>query len=176
MIIISKFKDTGYQDLIINLVNNAKSNGDFIFKVEKLIGATKSLAIQSKSVPNVPGIYFLFSEAENLHGEHTFKINGILYNLLYFGKAGQKKDGTLNKTQQLYNRINNVTSDSTRGLKDVKRGIYWETILKELNKEYFKIIWIETNINCVTDENAIYTSLKKNRIEYPYLNKVLGRK
>lgn len=176
MITISKYKETEFQNTIINLINNAKSKGDFIFKVEKLIGATKSLAIQSKSVPNVPGIYFLFSEAENLHSEHTFKINGILHNLLYFGKAGQKKDGTLNKSQQLYKRINNVISDSTRGLKDVKRGIYWEIILKELNKEYFKVIWIETNFNCVTDENTIYESLNKNRIEYPYLNKILGRK
>jgi len=173
---ILKCKDTGFQNTVINLINNAKAKGDFIFKVENIIGATKSLAIQSKSVLNVPGIYFLFCETDDLHSEHTFKINDGFFNLLYFGKAGQKKDGSVNKTQQLYDRINNVISDSKRGLKDVKRGIYWEMILKELNKECFKIIWIETNENCVTDENTIYESLRRNKIESPFLNKKLGRK
>lgn len=176
MISILKHKETEFQNTVIDLINNSKAKGDFIFKVEQNIGATKSLANQSKSVLNVPGIYFLFCETDDLHSEHTFKINDKFYNLLYFGKAGQKKDGSINKTQQLYDRINNVISDSKRGLKDVKRGIYWELILKELNKEYFKIIWIETNKNCVTDENLIYWSLKTNNIEYPYLNKKLGRK
>ena len=172
---ILKTRNINFQKIIVNLIEGAKSRGQFIFKVNEIDGANKSLSDQSKSVPNVPGIYFLFCENANIENDHTFKINGINHTLLYFGKAGQNKDGALTN-QKLRGRINNVTSDSTRNLKDIKRGVYWELILKELNTEYFRIIWIETNENCVKDEGSIYATLKKDGIEYPYLNKKLGKK
>jgi hypothetical protein len=94
---------------------------------------------------------------------------------LYFGKAGHKKNGELTK-QKLKERLNNVISDSSRNLKDVKRAIYWEIILNELRENEFLVIWIGSESNCVSDEQTIYSALKSNKHTYPFLNKKLGRR
>jgi hypothetical protein len=167
--------DSKYQHLISTIINNTKKRGDFIFKINETIGAIKSLSLQSSNVPNTPGLYFLFCETEEFNDPHVFDIHNKKYSLLYFGKAGQKKDGTRVK-QGLNGRINNVISDSKRNLKDIPRAKYWEIIMKELSKDNFMIIWVETTVNCVEIEESIYDILKIQNITYPFLNKKRGKK
>ena len=167
--------DKVYQKTIIYLIQNATNKGSFIFKANDESGPVETLKKATISVPSLPGLYFAFCKEDNTNNEHTFKIHKISYTLLYFGKAGQKKNGQITK-QKLNERLNNVISDSKRNLKDVKRGVYWNIILNELGKEELYVIWISTNKNCVTEETSIYNALKKGNHMLPFLNKKLGRK
>jgi|688.fasta_scaffold415682_2 hypothetical protein len=166
---------SAYQQVVVSLINNARQSGSFIFKVDPNIGAVKSLSNVTSSVPSIPGLYFCFCRETTKVNEHSFDINHQHYTLLYFGKAGHKKNGELTK-QKLKERLNNVISDSSRNLKDVKRAIYWEIILNELRENEFLVIWIGSESNCVSDEQTIYSALKSNKHTYPFLNKKLGRR
>lgn len=163
-----------YQNTIVGLIQNATNKGSFIFKANDGSDPVKALKNATISVPSVPGLYFAFCNDENVMNEHTFTIDEISYTLLYFGKAGQRKNGQITG-QKLYKRLNNVVSDSIRNLYDVKRGVYWDIILNELNKEELFVIWIATKENCVKDETMIYDALKNGNHTYPILNKKLGR-
>jgi hypothetical protein len=163
-----------YQHLISNIINHSKKRGNFIFSINKNIGAIKSLSLQSINVPNTPGLYFLFCETENINDPHVFEIYNKKHSLLYFGKAGQKKDGAIVK-QGLKGRLNNVITDSKRKLKDVPRAKYWEVILNELSKTSLMILWVETSDNCVELEETIYEALGSDNITYPFLNKKRGK-
>lgn len=167
--------DSFYQKIIVHLIQSAKYKGTFIFKANEEYGPVKTLKMATNSVPSIPGLYFTFCKEDYAINEHTFEIEKNLYSLIYFGKAGQKKNGQITM-QKLNERLNNVISDSTRNLKDVKRGIYWSMILNELNKKELFVIWVATNENCVTDETSIYEAIKKGNHTLPYLNKKRGRK
>jgi hypothetical protein len=166
--------DSVYQKTIIHLINGATNKGSFIFKANDESGPVIALRKATSSVPSIPGLYFAFCKDDKLMNEHTFTIEEISYTLLYFGKAGQKKNGQITK-QKLNERLNNVISNSSRKLKDVKRGVYWNIILNELNKEELFVIWVGTNENCVTHETMIYDALKNGNHIFPILNKKLGR-
>jgi len=171
---IRSHQETLFHKTVLSLINDSEIKGNFIFKVNKSLGANKSLKEQSQSVADVAGLYFVFVKNQNEDSMHSFTINNELLSLIYFGKAGQKADGTYVK-QKLKGRINNVVSDSSKNLKDIKRGEYWEIILKDLNKSELYIIWMKSKINCVKDEQLIYSALGKESMEYPILNSRLGR-
>lgn len=171
---ISSNQKTYFHQAVISLVNNSDEKGDFIFKVDAHQGAVKSLRNQSNGVADVAGLYFVFIEHSEPNDLHSFIINQNPYSLIYFGKAGQKSDGTHVK-QKLKGRINNVVSVASRNLKDINRGEYWKIILDELSKDKFLIVWMKSNESCVSDEKSIYDALNQGNLEYPYLNKRLGR-
>ena len=166
--------DSVYQKTLVRLIENSDNKGSFIFKRDHESGPVKTLKTATTSVPSIPGLYFVFCKGENNINDHTFTINKNPYSLLYFGKAGQKKNGQITR-QKLNERLNNVISDSSRNLKDVKRGVYWNIILNEMNKDELYVIWIATKENCVKDEIMIYDALKNGNHNYPILNKKLGR-
>lgn len=171
---VKKSIDSDYQKTLVGLIENSDIKGSFVFKRNHESGPVKTLKTATTSVPSIPGLYFVFCKIENNINDHSFTINKTSYSLLYFGKAGQKKNGQITK-QKLNERLNNVISDSSRNLKDVKRGVYWNIILNEMNKDEFYVIWIATKENCVKDEMMIYDALKKGNHTYPALNKKLGR-
>lgn len=172
---IKKLHENRYQEIVLNIYNRSENKGHFIFNIDQNIGAIKSLFAQSSNVPNCAGLYFVFCENQQNENPHLFEIFNKKYSLIYFGKAGQNKDGSFVK-QGLNGRLNNVISDSNRNLKDVKRAKYWEIILDELKKDQLLVIWIETIGNCVLDEESIYDVLKAENIVYPLLNKKRGKK
>lgn len=172
---IKKIHDNCFQDIVLKIYNKSKNKGYFFFNIDQNMGAIKSLATQSCYVPNCAGLYFVFCENEQNENPHLFEILEKKYSIIYFGKAGQNKDGSFVK-QGLNGRLNNVISDSKRNLKDVKRAKYWEIILDELKKDEFLVIWIETIENCVLEEESIYDVLKAENISYPLLNKKRGKK
>ena len=94
--------------------------------------------------------------------------------LLYFGKAG----GLTNKgriiIQGLKGRINNVISDSSRNLKDIKRANYWNIVMNDFNFIKFIIIYYEHD-NPQVVENTIYNFLDESNLKYPLMNKRRGR-
>jgi hypothetical protein len=132
---------------------------------------------QTVFVPDSAGLYLVFCPYSfNQVEDHLkFTINGELYSLLYFGKAGGiTKRGKMIK-QGLKGRLNNVTSDSQRNLIDVKRAIYWNLIMREFNIDNMLIFYKE-NDNPQLLEEEIYSFLDNNGLNYPLLNKKRGRK
>ena len=172
---INKLRNNRFQETILNIYEKSKRVGYFKFKIDHTLGAINSLSLQSSNVPNCAGLYFVFCENNESDNPHIFEILKKEYSLIYFGKAGQFKDGSFTE-QGLNGRLNNVTSDTSRKLKDIKRAKYWEIILNELKKDKFLIIWVETRENCVLEEDSIYDVLKADNISYPFLNKKRGKK
>lgn len=158
---------------LVELIENSEKKGCFIFQVENN-DPVKSLKRQSENVPDESGMYFVFSENEKEDNPYPFIIDNKPFELLYFGKAGQKLNGKRFK-QQLQGRINNVVSDSSRRIKDKKRGNYWDLILNELGKTELFIIWIISQKNCAEDENNLYAIIKSQNFDLPFLNKKRGR-
>ena len=135
------------------------------------------LKLATKIVPNDSGIYLVFCENRFLNSmvHLEYEIEGNLYSLMYFGKAGGITKTGKNISQGLNGRINNVISDSKRNLKDIKRANYWETVTTEMGIEKLLIICL-THESPQEIENVLYSFLDKNELQYPVLNKRRGRK
>jgi hypothetical protein len=88
--------------------------------------------------------------------------------------GGITKKGKLIR-QGLNGRINNVTSDSTRNFKDIKRAKYLNVIMSEFNIDNMLIFYKE-NDNPQLLEDEIYSFFDNNGLNYPLLNKKRGRK
>jgi hypothetical protein len=133
---------------------------------------TKSLRQQTKNVPNMPGLYFVFSEKKShndLKSHLYFTLEQNEMELLYFGKAGGvTRNGKVLK-QNLLGRINNVVNE------DVPRARYWNAEMIE-NKESKFIVYFILNDNPSQIEKSIYNYFDLNKLPYPRLNKKLGRK
>ena len=131
----------------------------------------------TQNLTNNSGLYLVFIE-KNIFDKSemhlNFYINNKSYCLIYFGKAGGISKSGKVITQGLKGRINNVISDGVRGLKDVKRAIYWNQILNELNYESLDVFCIE-HINPSEIEDKLYDFLDRSNLKYPILNKKRGR-
>jgi hypothetical protein len=158
-------------------VTNLLLKTDYYFEFENSNGdVIKELKCKTNHIPNNSGLYFVFCD-ENINSEKHLKflIKNKPKNLIYFGKAGGLKKSGVKIKQGLHGRINNVVSDSLLELKDIKRAKYWKIIMdkNKINKLFILCIEIE---NPIIIENKIYDLLKSNNLEYPLLNKKLGRK
>lgn len=137
----------------------------------------KHLRMQSHSVPNEPGIYFVFSNPRlNLPSlDMIYHKDGAPMELLYFGKAGGVTSKGKIIKQGLNGRLNNVISDSSRNLIDIKRGSYWQIVMDEHGMETI-FIYCVLNSEPQKIEERIYQYLDENKIQYPLMNKKRGRK
>lgn len=146
-------------------------NNKFIFEVSS-DNPTKYLRKITKNVPNLPGLYLVFSEKRNDCAEKShlyFILENLELELVYFGKAGGvTKDGKTLK-QNLVGRINNVVNG------DVPRALYWNAEMLE-NNENALIIYYQIFENPSQIEKGIYKFLDSNSLSYPRMNKKLGRK
>lgn len=163
------------KNIISNIINNCSEDRFELFR--EVANPILHLKEQSASVPNKPGLYLIFCSndfyTENNH--LNFEIDNKQYSLLYFGKAGGiTQKGKLIK-QGLIGRINNVTSDSSRNVKDMKRGKYWNVIMSEFGIGSMLLIYFE-NDNPQSIEDEIYAFLDNNGGNYPLLNKKRGPK
>ncbi len=159
-------------DFMTNLL--LKTNCHFEFDNSNLNPIT-ALKLKTSHIPNNAGLYFVFCD-ENINPKQhlSFLIKNKTKNLIYFGKAGGlKKDGIKIK-QGLNGRINNVVSDSLLKLKDIKRAKYWTIIMDNYKIQKLFVYCIEMD-NPILTENKIYELLNVNNLEYPLLNKKLGR-
>jgi hypothetical protein len=155
--------------------NHLLNSEELVFrKSETPVQTLKKL---THEVKNEAGLYFLFIPViiEDSNPNLIFEFNSKKYTMCYFGKAGGLTRDGKKILQGLNGRINNVTSDSSRGLKDIKRAIYWNQFLTEnqLDSLILKYIYVE---NPLQIEREIYKILKTNNIQYPELNKKLGKK
>ena len=130
----------------------------------------------TKGIKNSPGIYLVFcrEEISKEYNHLRVSINSTSYTLLYFGKAGGKTKAGKLLTQGLSGRINNVVSDRTRNLKDVRRGKYWKAIMNEFLISSFLVVY-NYNEFPLSVEQTIYNYLNNNKLKYPLMNKELGR-
>jgi hypothetical protein len=104
----------------------------------------------------------------------NYKIDLEWHELVYFGKAGGVfKDGKP-ISQGLNGRINNVISDSSRNLKDIKRANYWNIVMNDHHFEKFTVIYFEHD-NPQDIENTIYNFLGEGNKKYALMNKKRGR-
>lgn len=142
---------------------------NFVFKpMEK--NPVHHLKDVSKNVPYSDGNYYVFSESNNNTSEHLlFTIQELKLELIYFGVAGGETKNGKNGDQKLDGRINNVV-----GKPSIPRAKYW---VQEMNR--FKIekliVFYCKNLNPKEIEDFIYNFLKKNKLDYPKLNKKRGR-
>ena len=165
------------QELIINIIEN-KVNNSFQFNCNEN-NPVNHLRVQTIAVPNSSGLYLVFFKRRDeelcdncAHLNYQIKLQ--LNELVYFGKAGGvTKNGKVIR-QGLRGRINNVISDSSRNLKDVKRANYWNIVMNERGFEKFTIIYFEHE-NPQNLENIIYNFLDEGNYKYPLLNKRRGR-
>lgn len=136
----------------------------------------RHLKEQTVAVPESAGLYLVFCpySFKQVEGHLKFTINGELFSLLYFGKAGGITKGGKIIKQGLKGRLNNVTSDSQRNLIDVKRAVYWDLIMNEYLIDNF-CIYFSLNDNPQELEDAIYFFLDNNSKSYPLMNKKRGR-
>ena len=160
--------------LINNIIEN-NGNNFFEFYSDQN-NSVSHLREQSFNAPNRPGLYLVFSKSRpTQHAVHLkYKVATEDCELIYIGKAGGYKNGKLIK-QGLNGRINNVISDSSRQLKDIKRGAYWDLVMNEYQFEKFVIVYFE-HPNPKELENLIYNYLDEGNHIYPLLNKKRGRK
>jgi cytoplasmic iron level regulating protein YaaA (DUF328/UPF0246 family) len=160
------------KDLINSIIKN-QVNKYFEFELTEG-NSVKKLKKAAKLVPNLSGIYLVFSEGLNESTHLNFKISNKNYSLLYFGKAGGITNSGRVIIQGLNSRINNVVSDSTRGMKDVKRAKYWNDIMLEFGIEKLHVV---CHIHDAPQqlENIIYDYLDRNNLQYPLMNKKRGR-
>jgi hypothetical protein len=165
------------QNLINNLIEN-KGNNYFEFYCNSN-NPVRHLKEQTSSVPDKSGLYLVFSKKRNDEfcescAHLNYEIELERNELLYFGKAG----GVTNKgriiRQGLNGRINNVISDSSRNLKDIKRANYWNIVMNDFNFIKFIIIYYEHD-NPQVVENTIYNFLDESNLKYPLMNKRRGR-
>ena len=136
----------------------------------------RHLKEQTVAVPESAGLYLVFCpySFKQVEDHLKFTINGELFSLLYFGKAGGiTKRGKIIK-QGLKGRLNNVISDSQRNLIDVKRAVYWDLIMNEYLIDNF-CIYFSLNGNPQELEDTIYFFLDNNSKSYPLMNKKRGR-
>jgi len=160
------------KDLINSIIKNQNKK---YFEFELSEGnSVKKLKKATKLVPNLSGIYLVFSEGLSESNHLNFKISDKNYSLLYFGKAGGITNSGRVIIQGLNSRINNVVSDSTRGMKDVKRAKYWNEIMLEFGIEKLYVV-CHIHDNPQQLENNIYCYLDNNNLEYPLMNKKRGR-
>ena len=156
---------------IISIVDLLEVGNKFIFEVGS-DNPTKHLRKITKNVPNLPGLYLVFSEKRNDFEEKShlyFILENWELELVYYGKAGGvTKDGKILK-QNLVGRINNVVNG------DVPRAIYWNNEMLE-NNENALIIYYQIFENPSQIEKGIYNFLDVNSLSYPRMNKKLGRK
>ena len=163
---------------LINDIIESLGNNYFEFRFNSS-NPVRHLKEQTALVPNTPGLYLVFRKIGNGEDFTNFShlnylIESEYYELLYFGKAGGlTKDGKY-IVQGLNGRINNVVSDSSRKLKDIKRARYWNTIMNEFNFIEFRVIFSEQP-NPQAFENIIYNFLDNNNLKYPLMNKKRGR-
>jgi len=160
-------------EYVANLILKPDYNFEFEYSNRDSI---KELKCKTHHIPNNSGLYFVFCN-ENINPEKHLKflIKNKPKNLIYFGKAGGFKKSGVKIKQGLHGRINNVVSDSLLKLKDIKRAKYWEIIMDRNKIKKLYILCIEID-NPILIENKIYDLLKANNLEYPLLNKKLGRK
>jgi hypothetical protein len=163
---------------LINEIIELRGTNSFEF-TNKTSNHICHLNEQTIEVPNTSGLYLVFRKQISDDSESTFShliylIEGENYELIYFGKAGGlTKEGKAIK-QGLRGRINNVITDSIRGLKDIKRANYWNIIMKEFNIDQLRILYSEVS-NPQDFENIIYKFLDNHNLKYPILNKKRGR-
>lgn len=163
------------RNIISKIINDCKEERFQVLR--DVLNPIRHLKEQSASVPDSAGLYLIFccnkyySENEHL----MFDIDNEQFVLLYFGKAGGiTQNGKIIK-QGLNGRINNVTSDSSRNFKDIKRAKYWNIIMCEFNIDNMLIFYTE-NQKPQSIEDEIYSFLDSNGLKYPLLNKKRGRK
>jgi hypothetical protein len=133
---------------------------------------TKLLRRQTKNVPNLPGLYFVFSEKkshDSIKSHLYFSLEGIDVELLYFGKAGGVTSNGKVLKQNLFGRINNVVNG------DIPRAKYWNAEMIENNESKFFVYYFITDIPFDT-EKEIYRFFDNSNLTYPRMNKKLGRK
>jgi hypothetical protein len=133
---------------------------------------TKLLRRQTKNVPNLPGLYFVFSEKQsndNLKSHLYFSLEGFDVELLYFGKAGGVTSNGKVLRQNLFGRINNVVNG------DIPRAKYWNAEMIANNESKF-IVYYVLHENPSSIEKVIYNYLDFKSLTYPRLNKKLGRR
>jgi len=160
------------KDLINKILKN---HGENFFEFTKNNeNPIKHLKDKTKLVPNLPGVYLVFSEGGNNTNHLNFKISNKNYSLLYFGKAGGITNSGRVIIQGLNSRINNVVSDSARGIKDSKRAKYWNQIMLEFDVEKIYVVY-QIHDAPQQLENIIYGYLDNNNLEYPLMNKKRGR-
>ena len=160
------------KDLINKIL---KTHGENFFEFTKNNeNPVKHLKDNTKLVPNSPGVYLVFSKDKNNSNHLNFKISNKNYSLLYFGKAGGITNSGRVIIQGLNSRINNVVSDSARGLKDAKRAKYWNQIMLEFGIEKLYVVY-QIHDAPQQLENIIYGYLDNNNLEYPLMNKKRGR-
>ncbi len=163
------------KNYITSLIGLNISNNIFSFNSNS-INPVEELKKSTINVPNTPGLYFVFVKGffyEDLN-HLIFSFKDDEYSLMYFGKAGGvTKEGKIIE-QGLIKRINNVISNSKRGIKNMSRANYWELIMKENKIDNFIVIYVEVN-EPSNVERDIYNYLKSGKLDYPYLNGKLGR-
>jgi hypothetical protein len=123
------------------------------------------------------GIYLVFAaiELSDTETHNIYKIDEKPYTLCYFGKGGGVSRNGKEFKQKLKGRINNVVSDSSRKLKDLKRGRYWALILEEIKADSF-LVFCQYHENPGDVEDKIYKEFESQRLAYPIMNKKRGRK
>ena len=169
--------DFKMQELIINIIEN-NGNNSFEFNCKEKIPVSH-LREHTKAVPDSSGLYLVFSKRRNEElfdncAHLNYQIELEWNELVYFGKAGGvTKNGKVIR-QGLQGRINNVISDSSRNLKDIKRANYWNIVMNERDFKKFTIIYFEHE-NPQNLENIIYNFLDEGNYKYPLLNKRRGR-
>jgi hypothetical protein len=163
---------------LINDIIESRGTNYFDFRFNST-NPVRHLKEQTEMVPNTPGLYLVYRKIGNdeditnfLH--LNYLIESEYYELLYFGKAGGITKNGKDIVQGLNGRINNVVSDSSRNLKDIKRAIYWNIIMNEFNFHEFRVIFSEQP-NPQAFENIIYNFLDINNLKYPLMNKKRGR-
>jgi len=162
-------------NLLIHEILSDNFQNFFEFKLSD-INPILNLRQVSSKVPDLSGLYLVFCKREiNANCLHLkFQINGDDYFLIYFGKAGGITKNGKQIKQGLKGRINNVVSDSQRKIKDLKRGEYWDLIMREQDIDHFYITYLQHNSPQILEE-IIYSFLDKKGLSYPYLNKKRGR-
>lgn len=165
------------QELIINIIEN-NGNNSFEFYCNENNPVTH-LREQSSAVPDSSGLYLVFAQKRNYEfcencAHLNYEIELAMNELVYFGKAGGVTRNGRMITQGLKGRINNVISDSSRNLRDIKRANYWNIVMNEFDFEKFIIIFFEHE-NPQDLENIIYNFLAEGNLKYPLMNKMRGR-
>ena len=152
------------------ITNNDYKN--FIFNKCRNDVAVAELKNKTQNVPDVDGIYFVFTPLiqDRIVQEHlVYKLNNNLYEFIYFGIAGGLKANGKEGNQKLNGRINNVVGNNS-----IRRAIKWNDTMNENNFELLTVFY------CLLDqpknfEDRIYDYLKKEKLKYPLLNGKRGR-
>jgi hypothetical protein len=162
--------------MVMEIIENILKKELIIFDFEKSDSAINKLKEQTKNVPNIPGLYFVFckDKFDETYSHLELNLDNTTHTLLYFGKAGGITYEGKKLKQGLNGRLNNVISDSSRNLKDIKRAKYWEIIMNERNISILRIVcFICENPSQI--EESIYNELDISNKLYPFLNKKRGR-